>query len=54
MGFLWEYLAHWSVLVMAAGLMILIGGMVALLVPVFRAIKELIKVRTNRSMTKAN
>ena len=47
MGFLWEYLAHWSVLVMALGLIVLIGGMVTMLIPVFRAINDFLKMRTN-------
>jgi hypothetical protein len=42
MGFIWEYLGHWSVLIMATGLIILIGGIVMLLVPIIKAVNGLL------------
>jgi len=40
MEYIMAYLAYWSVLVMVAGFMALMTGIVMLLIPIFRAVAE--------------
>jgi hypothetical protein len=50
MEFFLAYLAYWSVLVMAVGFITFMGGIVMLLIPVFKAINEFLKVRTGEKL----